>query len=312
MQLKDNSCVHDRVLPEQESRLALLPVVSLAWYLSRVLPETMNRDRLELWVIGAELIDGRDDGAWYNCLGALLDIPEIHYHLISPTLTSTRNNSVFGGTLETFLEQGNSVPDIAVIFQPGFEENASLLEAGLGVLLKAGTRVIASSYSEEEFERDRLMAQAFGFQVSESLDNPFSLDPSDTGLHWADRLWHFMPEVPDDQHAPDQALIDAVRCLSRMVAHSRLQGIWVQPAPPGSLFEIPDTEGGRREMIHIFDNYYLDRAARTLYGLDGGRLRSTEIRVSSEEVGAYPKNGIPVERALWAAGIKNRYLLAGK
>ena len=296
-------------MSEQELRLALLPVVSLAWYVARFVPEAIQRDRMDLWIIGAELIDGRDEGQWYNCLASLLGVGEIHYQLVSPSLPEAHNPNIFHGTLDAFLEQTDSVPDLAVIFQPGFEENTSLLEGGLGPVLRSGTKVIGSSYTEEEFERDRLMAQAFGFEVSESQDNPFSLDPSDTGLHWADRLWHFKQVLPPTGHKPDQGLIEAVRCLSRMVAHSRLQGLWVQPAPPGSLFEIPDTQGGRREMIHIFDNYYLDRAAGVIYGLDAGRLRPTETQVSGEDVSSYPGNVLPIDLALWAAGIKSRYLL---
>jgi hypothetical protein len=288
-----------------------MPVVSLAWYVSSFIPEVIQRDRLDVWIIGAELIDGRDEGLWYGCLGALLGIAEVRCQLISPTLPEEQNSTVFHGTLDVFLERTEVRPDLAVIFQPGFEENASLLEKGLRTLLGSGTRVMASSYTEEEYERDRLMVQAFGFEVSHSQDNPFSLDPSETGLRWADRLWHFQQVLPADGHEPDRALIESVRCLSHMVAHSRLQGIWTQPAAPGSLFEIPDTQGGRRQMIHIFDNYYLDRTARVLYGLDNGRLRPTEIQVSAEDVRSYPGNAVPIDLALWAAGIKSRYLLGG-
>lgn len=298
-------------LSEQELKLALLPVTSLAWYLASVLPDRVQRDHLEVWVLGAELIDGRDDGVWYRYLAPLLGIPDIHYRLIGPGLEVTEGSGVFRGSLADFLKRKEPAPDVAVTYQPGFEENASMLEEGLDVLLRSGTTIIGSSYSEEEFERDRLMAQAYGYRLSHSRDNPYALDPADTGLHWADRMWHFEPQIPAEGHRPDRALIEAVQCLSHMVAHSRMQGIWAQPAPPGSLFTIPDTRGGQREMIHILDNYYLDRTSGTLYGLDEGRLRPTELEVSADDIDRYPGQAAPIDLALWAAGIKKRYLLGG-
>jgi len=309
--LKGQACLGSNSYSEQELKLALLPVVSLAWYLARHFPEFSERKQLDLWVIGAELIDGKDEGAWFRCLEALLGIDEVNYRLIGPALKSPDNDRIHSGTLDEAISLGLPAPDLAVIFQPGFEENTSMLEAGIADLLRSDTLLIASSYSEEEFERDRLMAQAYGFKVSKPENNPFSFDLAETGLKWANTLWRFEPTVPAVDYRPDQALIDAVQCLSHMVAHSRVKGFWNQPAAPGSLFLIPDTSGGQREMIHVFDNYYLDKAARTLYGLDGGRLRPIEIQVSNEDMQAYPEYGVPINLALWAAGIKKRYLLGG-
>jgi len=307
--LKGQACLGSTTLSEQELKLALLPVVSLAGYLARHFPEFLERKQLDLWVIGAELVDGKDEGAWFRCLEPLMGIESLNYRLIGPTLKSPDNDRILSGTLEEAISLDMSLPDLAVIFQPGLEENTSMLEAGMADLLRSNTLVIASSYSDEEFERDRLMAEAYGFQVSEPENNPFSFDPADTGLKWAHTLWRFEPVVPAVDYKADQGLIDAVQCLSHMVAHSRVKGFWNQPAAPGSIFLIPDSGGGQREMIYIFDNYYLDRAARTLYGLDGGRLRPTEIQVSNEAIQAYPEHMTPIRLALWAAEIKKRYLL---
>ncbi len=288
-----------------------MPVVSLAWYLARHFPEYLERQHLDLWVIGAELIDGKDAGGWFACLEALLGIEAVHYRLIGPDVNAPDNERILKGTLNEVLAQGMAPPDLAVIFQPGFEENTSLLEGGLSELLSASTHVIASSYSEEEYERDRLMAQAYGFQLAKAENNPFSLDPAETGLKWAGCLWHFEQALPDAGFKPDQVMINAVQCLSHMVAHSRIKGFWNQPAAPGSSFLIPDTGGGQREMIHVFDNYYLDRRAGVIYGLDEGRLRPTEIEVSHEDLQAYPEYTTPIYLALWAAAIKQQYLLGG-
>jgi hypothetical protein len=159
------------------------------------------------------------------------------------------------------------------------------------------------------------MAQAYSYGLINAADNPFALDPGSTGLQWADQLWQFSKELIPDSDAlarPDSDLIDAVRCLSKMVAHSRLQGIWHQPAPPGSRFQIPDTKGGSRIMIHIMDSYYLDPGSGVLYGVEDGRLKPYEIRVSDEDIAADPAGDDPMLLALWAARIKSRYLVTGK
>jgi hypothetical protein len=172
--------------------------------------------------------------------------------------------------------------------------------------------VIGSPYSEEEYQRDRLMADAYGYALTMDQDNPFALDPGSTGLRWADRMWDFSQEqIPSQEalKAPDKALIDSVQCLSRMVAHSRLNGIWAQPAAPGSGFLIPDTRGGGRTMIHVMDSYYLDPASGRIYGVEEGRLRQTEVQVKLEDIDALPVSGDPMEAALWAARIKSKYLV---
>ena len=270
-------------MSEQELRLALLPIVSLAWYVARFVPEAIQRDRMDLWIIGAELIDGRDEGQWYNCLASLLGVGEIHYQLLSPSLPEAHNPNIFHGTLDAFLEQTDSVPDLAVIFQPGFEENTSLLEGGLGPVLRSGTKVIGSSYTEEEFERDRLMAQAFGFEVSESQDNPFSLDPSDTGLHWADRLWHFKQVLPPTGHKTDQGLIE-ITCFLQ----------WLQ-VPVGNVL--------RRQADLIPVAWLVAPLRISAMGFAIGRViqeKTTSGAAKTEEVPAefQPKPHAPVSRAV--------------
>ena len=317
-ELSSQDCMPVDSNHQSELKLALIPAVSLAWYLSSHCPELLSRQKLTIWIIGAELIDARDQGGWYQCLTPLLDIPEIQVRLIGPKLEdSGKSDVIYKGTAEELLQQeGIQTPDVAVMFQPGFEEEDSLLASGaISRLLKANCIVIGSSYSDEEYQRDRLMAEAYGFELVTSSDNPFSLDPAETGLHWADRMWSFSPgRIPDQDELarPDQALIESVQCLSRMTAHSRVKGIWAQPAPMGSSFEIPDTKGGTRTMIHIMDSYYLDPASGRLYGVEEGRLRPMDIQVSEDDVEAFPGGSAPMPLALWAAGIKSRYLVTGK
>jgi hypothetical protein len=108
-----------------------MPVVSLAWYLARHFPEYLERQHLDLWVIGAELIDGKDGGAWFACLEALLGIEAVDTRLIGPDVNAPDNEQILKRSLNEVLAQGMASPDMAVIFQPGFEENTSLLEGGL-------------------------------------------------------------------------------------------------------------------------------------------------------------------------------------
>jgi hypothetical protein len=303
---------------QADLQMAMLPVVSIAWYLMNHFQDLMDRSHLDVWIIGAELIDGRDAGYWYRELGNLTGIDHINVQLVGPNVPDNSDNAaIFSGTVEDLLAQNdNQGPDVAVIFQPGFEEEDSLLSSGaLAQLLGDNCKVLGSSYIEEEYHRDRLICEAYGYRLSEDTENPYALDPASTGLRWAERLWHFdnaFIPTKENLETPDLHLIELVKCFSRMTAHSRLHGIWLQPAPPGSTFQIPDTRGGVRMMVHIMDSYYLDPAAGALYGVEDSRLRPCDIAVAYEDIQSMPINGNPMDLALWAAQIKSKYLVTGK
>ncbi len=263
-----------------------------------------------VWIIGAELVDTGNGGRLYRCLEPLLGLDEAEVYLIGPEL-QFEGDQCFKGRLEEYpaFREGR-YPDVAVIFQPGFEEHTQLLESGdIRTLLRNGCRVIGSSYSEEEYLRDRLMARAYGYELSPASDNPYALDPADTGLHWGDRMWHFQGKTPTDEFTPDLQLAEDVRRLSRMVAHSRLHGSGHQPANPGYRFEAPDGKGGHRLMMHIMDGYYLDPSQGLIYGVQDGRLLRTNVSLSKPELQRIPRDEDPMTLALWAARIKDEYLM---
>jgi hypothetical protein len=316
--LEQSTADTGRYKDQADLQMALLPAVSIAWYIKNHFSELMDRKHLDIWIIGAELIDGRDAGYWYHVLSKLTGIDHIKVRLIGPNIPKgADDDSIFRGSLEDLLAQSDSqLPDVAVVFQPGFEEEDGLLSSGaIAQLLSSNCKVLGSSYSEEEFQRDRLICEAYDYRLPEDTENPYALDPATTGLRWAERMWHFdnafAPSLETLKN-PDLQLIEMVKCLSRMTAHSRLHGNWVQPAPPGSAFQIPDTRGGVRVMVHIMDSYYLDPAAGALYGVEEGKLRPCDIAVSYEDIQSMPANGTPMDLALWASQIKSKYLVTGK
>jgi hypothetical protein len=292
-------------------RINLLPVVSLAWYLSTsIRPDSRFGKGITVWIVGAELVDTGNGGRLYRCLMPLLGLDSVNLQLIGPELKSG-GAQCFQGRLDQypdFLE--GHYPDVAVLFQPGFEEHTQILGSGdISALLRHGCMIIGSSYSKEEYLRDQLMARAYGYELSPSSDNPYALDPADTGLHWGDQMWHFHEKLPADDFTPDLLLAEDVRRLSRMVAHSRLHGAGHQPAIPGYRFEAPDGKGGYRQMMHIMDGYYLDPSQGLVYGVQDGRLLRTNVSLSQDELQRIPQDEDPMLLALWAARIKDEYLM---
>jgi len=86
--------------------MALLPAVSIAWYMTNHFPELMDGKHLDLWIIGAELIDGRDAGYWYQMLAPLTGLDHIKVRLIGPNVPEGADgDSIFRGSLEDLLAQ---------------------------------------------------------------------------------------------------------------------------------------------------------------------------------------------------------------
>ena len=72
-----------------------------------------------------------------------------------------------------------------------------------------------------------------------------------------------------------------------------------------------DANGQARRAYHVFDNRFVDRASGRLLRLDGGRLEELEI-VPKWVLQKWPGGQArDIERAIWAAELKSRYLLSG-
>jgi len=273
-------------------------------------------------VVGAEWLDALDSGRWYSLLGPLLgrDL-SVEGILIGPRLEDGSAGTVKSlvadataferatDTLQHFLQGDGEAVDVAVLFQPGLDDDTSLLEPpGLAPLLEAGIPVLGSSYSGDEFRMEREILRAFGYASRPPVDNPLALDPGREEARWGSVLWA-LERAGTENCEPDREKISDVRRLSRMLAHSKLEGMLIPLERLGESFGIPRREGGEREVIYLFDVFYAARDTGEVFQVDGNALRPTDVRIKSEDMHAYPAAAEGLGRALWAARMKEEYLL---
>jgi hypothetical protein len=308
-------------LDEQALRKALSPVMALARAAERYAPELLEKRHIRILVIGAEWLDALDSGRWYSLLGPLLGRPlSVEGYLVGPQLESGSLDSVnslvaqapaferIQETLQQFLEGKGRPVDVAVVYQPGLDSDTALLEPpGPGPLLEAGIPVLGSSYSRDEFLMEREILRAFGYECAEPVSNPMALDLGREEARWGALLWALSPQRPG-RGEPDREAVAEVQRLSRMLAHSKLQGMLVPVESLGESFGIARREGGQREMIYLFDSFYVARDSGEVFAVEGNALRPTEVRVGTADLSAYP-DGAGLARALWAARLKEKYLI---
>jgi hypothetical protein len=290
------------------------------------MPQLLLRQRLRLLVIGAETVDAVDQGRWYAMLPLLLGTDcEVAVTLVGAELDPSFASSAAGlapsqparcvrSRLGDFLAESRSPGfDLAAIFHPGLGKHRGWLEDGsLARLLAGGVQLVASAYEEDEFEMDRWVVESHGYAVDgDPVINPFflDLDHAQTRVRWGRALWGFAPRVPAAGFVPDAGRLAALDTLTRMVMHSVMH-VGAPGPDPGARVELKAQTGARMELIHVFDNRFVDPATLNLLRLipEGGLEACGKL--SGGELTDYPgPGGRALERAIWAARIKAAHLL---
>jgi hypothetical protein len=290
-------------------------------------PQLAQRDVLSVLVIGAESVDAVDRGRWYQSIAPMLDAEcRIDVTLVGASLAqdfasaasnvapAVAANCACGGLAEYLDAHPQAAFDVAVLFQPGFQKYRGWLQDNcFRRLLDAGTLLIGSSNAPDEYQMERWVLDCHGYQASEqALDNPFYLELGDaqSSIRWGGVLWQ-IESAPAPEFIVNQTGLDALDMLTRMVMHS--MAVVGRPAPAaGSEVELKAGSNQRKTVIHLFDLRFVDPAdGRLLQLLENGVLAPIG-QLPAGERAAYPGGAArDIERAMWAAGIKSRYLLGG-
>ncbi|KPK20647.1 MAG: hypothetical protein AMJ67_00325 [Betaproteobacteria bacterium SG8_41] len=299
---------------------------AVALWIARRMPQLLAVRRLRLLLIGAESVDAVDQGRWYAILPTLLGADfktavtlvgaDLDPSFVSPAgaLAPSQPARCARARLNDFLsENGSAEFDIAVIFHPGLGKHRGWLEDGsFARLIAGGVQLVASAYEEDEFEMDRWVVESYGYSVQgQPVINPFflDLDHEQTRVRWGRALWGFGPSVPAAGFVPDAERLAALDNLTRMVMHS-MTHVGAPGLDPGARVELKAQTGDRMELMHIFDNRFVDPATFDLLRLtpEGGLEKCGKL--SGGELADYPgAGGRALERAIWAARIKAAHLL---
>lgn len=311
--------------PETAAAVLAAPAAIARWIAFKA-PAMAEKPRLKLLVLGAESTDAVDKGRWYQAIPRLLgNDATVEVHLLGAELAADFSSSLAAhappvaahtqrALLADFLAAcGGERFDLVVLFQPGFQKHRGWLqEGGIGGLLEAGTLVMGASYASDEYEMERFVLACHGFTAStSSMPNPFFLELGDeqSSIRWGGELWQ-IEASPVRGFQRDDARLLALENLNRMVLHS--MNVVGAPSPLcGALTELSAADGRRRNLLHVFDHRFVDPDDGAIYLLNGDVLQQCGV-LPAAELARYPRDAAShLERALWAADIKSRYLLDG-
>lgn len=296
---------------------------AIAWWIAARAPALAEGESLSLLIVGAETTDVPDEARWYQLLALLLDrdfpvqVTLVGLELDSafassaaahaPSLPASAHRKSLAGFLA---DHGNAPIDLAFVFHPGLQKHRGWLErSGFPMLLSRAIPLVCAAYEMDEYEMERWVVEAYGYGASVApLLNPFFLDLSDekTTTRWGRVLWQ-IETAPHASATPDPRRLASLDTLNRMVLHSMTLNI----SSPGCGIPVDlcASTGAAIKLVHVFDNRYLDARTREIVLLDKGKLTSLK-RLPAEENASYPGDDArEIERAMWAASIKERYLL---
>ena len=176
---------------------ALTAPIATAIAIGTFAPELREKQSIKLVVPGAEMVDHFDYGQWYQMIGWLLGVEELHIEVthVGPRIGTSNGRDIQSHYRELpkdlgfvhsnssrkylgeYLESTNQKFDFAMIFQPGFSAHSQWFkDGGLRKLIDDGTKICVSAYAESELPDELFISKFFGFgtTLSSVVENPYS------------------------------------------------------------------------------------------------------------------------------------------
>src|SRR5262245_17229858 len=313
----EGRCLHG--LPPPLAQAVLAAPAAVALWIGRRLPQLAALASVRLLVIGAETVDAVDGGRWYalgpflaggqgvaavTLVGAELDpafASDAAEHAPQPAARCERAH------LREFLAVAARVDfDLAVVFHPGLPKHRGWLEDGsFARLLGANVPLVCAAFGKDDSEMDRWVVESYGYEPSGEAElNPFYLElPQDGAVaRWGHALWQLDPRVVPVAGDPvDHTRLDALENLTRMVMHSMTE-VGAPGLDPGAPVVLSSTAGSSLDLIHVFDNRFLDPASLRFLRMNPDGALEPCGQASAADLAAWPgAKGRSIERAVWAA-----------
>jgi hypothetical protein len=309
----------------------------LAKWIHEFHPELLQEPRLRFAVIGAEILDGFDDGRWYQTLPWLTGKPELkvevvlvaptlHQELLRDSIPSTERKTaalapkgaprdfapadIVPAKVSSFLQSklGQEHFDFFVLFNPGFSDPDYpwFSNGELGSLVARGVPIALSAYAAEELREEQWIVEVRGFRASDRLfKNPFSEGFVDVGS-FAAALSELFPVAPSPDFRADPSK------LARLAKYQEFADDFLNSnghpleADVGSIKTARLAETGVEVgCVVLPGEIFVNLAEGTFYGLEADGLHEfddlREYPLSAEILKRYPKNSpFSFEHTLWA------------
>ncbi len=319
---------------DDELRLLLKAPVAVAWWITTFAPELLERDHLDLLMVGVPGgPSAADEGRPYQLLPLLLERPKLtvdatvmlwtpearfaprpkystpHISLDGQPGVDVHPASLREGSLTQWLEDRfGRPPDLCLLMHPSFDERESMW-AGLRALFESGVHVGCFARGMEKVERDAWLLQAHGYEVSpEAQQNPWTRYHPELRGHgsWAAVGWHFKPRsIPPADYAVDVARLRRAHDAQEFLEHEF--EVWnplqfIGRAQPAEGDTSPDPE----LFVGLPDHHALSLRTGEVWALEPDRRVRVEgnIALPPEVLATYPgEKATAFERLLWAVDI---------
>jgi len=311
------------VPPGVASAVLAGPCAIATWIAARD-PAIAEKQSVSILLMGAESTDVPDEGRWYQMLPLLLGRSfSVQTACVGLELDMTFSSSArahaparaargYRISLADFLlARGDEPIDLAFAFHPGLQKHRGWLGSdGFPKLLDRGTPVVCAAYEFDEYEMERWVTEAYGYEVDTTpVLNPYFLDVSgeNTSIKWGRVLWRIC-KPPARGFQVDEFRLRALETLNDMVMHSMASSGSASP-PYGSRVQLKGAGARPLDLIHVFDNRFVDPATGEVLLLEAHVLKTAK-QLPRAALADYPgDNAREIERAIWAASLKARFLL---
>lgn len=296
-------------LPRQQVRLGLAPVIAIARWIAVQTQQVMDKKDVSILVVASGYCDTHEGGRWYGFLPYLLgcslqvrwdivasnqDLAQTDPHLRFVKATSRIVTHVM--TIQEYLDNNLlAQPDLAVLFQPGFERHHDMWfgQKTIDRLFHIAHSVMITSFQQDEYAREALIAEAYGqTALISTVPNPWRLNDMPAHTIAYHTLWGLEP-AGSESALVNPGLLDRVLRIARDLPRTAMyQGAVVSRR----------INGEKREVCGIGKGLWFDILTGQLYRHGWNNMVTDDSVLPHDQLHTWPGKGADiVERIRWLA-----------
>ncbi len=318
---------------DDDLNLLMEAPVAVAWWLSAFAPELLERDRLDLLIVGVAGGPGAVDGGRpYQLLPFLLERPRLAISVtfiigtpdapLAPVVAhavpatsldgqagiGAKPATMFEGTLAEWWHSRRGVPpDLCLLLHPAFDVRLDFW-AGLRLLLQGGVPVGCFARGSEKVERDVWLLEAYGYHVApDPRPNPWARRRPESGGHgaWTAIGWELRPRsIPPADYPIDQQRLARARAAQRLLEYEF--EVWNPLQFIGQVQADTESASASARLVGLPDHHVVSLATGQVWALepDGRVPAEGNTWLPPEVLATYPGEAATrFERLLWAVEV---------
>jgi hypothetical protein len=310
---------------------SLQAVMCVAAAIETFAPLGAEACELRLAILGAEEIDAGAGGVLYELLGSLLGRPDLYINLeiVGPGLKvqkrkRSRNKTTVvravtrSDNCEVSFHRMNCgewwrqrpkdepIPDVLMLFHPGFEANARLWFAPseLPVMLSLGKPVVIFAYDQDEADRDSWLLQMHGSRISTPqicmIGDQLSENIAECSV--SSFAASFFVAQGFEANTLDNEAIELVSLHSQSIADVFTNEGRIERHSDAFRQCYVYRPGGLTRVYHVFGSYFYDESSNEVFvAVNGRELTNSPHTNGGNALKAHANSSTSLSRALYAS-----------